>query len=211
MAKKPCRSKRPFLQKEKKAERKRAWGGGPSVSVVSAQEDGVDSSAQLEAIARGKAVFAEYYRLQRICENTEDLEKLCESMRHPLPIAFRICSAASRRDETDAAMKDIQSILENFEPRRVAGVHVVPPTYFEWCNAWQLGCDDRVLKAELRAGDPSSDLSQIAKWLNSANAAGVISRQEVSATGAYQTSKALADTFQYQLGIQRSLRNSSLA
>ena len=140
----------------------------------------MDSSSQLEAIARGKAVFAEYYRLQQICDSKEDLDQLCEAMRQPLPVAFRVCTAASRRDETDASMKIVQ-LLKNFAPRRVAGVHVLAPTYFEWSNAWQLGCDDRILKAELRAGDPDSDLSQIARWLNTANTGGVISRQEVGA------------------------------
>jgi hypothetical protein len=178
--KKRSRSKRPFIQKEKRAKRKRDWGGGAAVvGSCSNESEAADSSIQLEAIARGKMIFENYYRLQQICDSDTDLDQLCESMCRPLPIAFRMCGAASRKDETDAVIQPVLSLLQEFPPRRVAGVLVQAPTYFPWCRAWQLGCDDRVLRAELRAGDPNSDLSRLARWLNAANTAGVASRQEV--------------------------------
>jgi hypothetical protein len=177
--KKRCRSKRPFIQKEKRAKRKRGWSGGEVAVAAFNELDAVDSSIQLEAIARGKMIFENYYRLQQICDSDADLEQLCESMCRPLPIAFRICGALSRQAETDASLQPVLNLLQNFPSRRVAGVLVQPPTYFSWCRAWQLGCDDRVLRAELRAGDPNSDLARLARWLNAANASGVASRQEV--------------------------------
>ena len=179
MGEKRCRSKRPFVQREKRAKRKRVWSGASPASIQSMQDDLTDNTAQLEAISQGKAVFFEYYRLQEICDSQEDLESLCNAMCRPLPVAFRVCGAYSRHDETEAALRPVLPLLRDFAPRRVAGVQVQPPTYFEWCRAWQLGCDDRVLKAELRAGDPDSDLSRLARWLNAANAAGVVARQEV--------------------------------
>jgi hypothetical protein len=135
---------------------------------------------QSETLYRGRDIFEAYYRLQQICDDNKDLKELCESMQRTLPISFRICSAASRIEETEAAIAPALSILKKFCPRQVAGVLVKAPTYFAWCRAWQLGCDDRVLRTEARVGDPNSDLSQFFRWLASAHFAGAVSRQEVA-------------------------------
>ncbi|KAK3273882.1 hypothetical protein CYMTET_17904 [Cymbomonas tetramitiformis] len=61
---------------------------------------------------------------------------------------------------------------------RVDGLTVFKPVYFGWCGAWQLGCDDRLIRQASKQ-DKTSHLAQLQRWIAQHTANGVITRQEI--------------------------------
>ena len=61
------------------------------------------------------------------------------------------------------------------------GITVHPPVKHTWVRggAWQMGCDDKILRAEAKGGH-EGDLVKLHAWLTKHNTSGVISRQEIA-------------------------------
>lgn len=176
------RSKRPAQREAKRAMKKARFGSKPKGAA--AADDGVnagDAEEAREAMTKGMKLFEEYYAKQEVLAE-EDLAEMVRVMKRPLPVAFRVCSLPSKKGEVDAAMREAESLLdEAAAPRRVQGITVQPPVRHGWVKggAWQLGCDDKILRTEAKGGF-DSELGKLHAWVAKHNGTGVISRQEIA-------------------------------
>lgn len=135
-------------------------------------------------IDEGLDRFEKHYRLHRLVRAEADWAKLRNSLRQPLPVAFRLCAvvgadaerrAAAARGELDELLSKINAAGGCTTAR---GRFVPPPREFPFANAFSLGCDAKVLRQEQQEA-PHALLARLAGWLGRQVQDGLASRQEI--------------------------------
>ena len=151
-------------------------------------EDDADEAANEIAASTGAAsCFESYYRAQELLESEEEWDAFLESLRHPLPVTFRINRGLHSPELVHQCLSRAAHILE---PRErdlpyEHGTKVARPQMLAWCDGVQLGVDRVMLKT-----GRSQYVKDLREWLmlwgtlpshTGANtSAGVITRQEVA-------------------------------
>eukprot|EP00854_Cymbomonas_tetramitiformis_P027736 gene27736-34244_t len=162
------------------AKRIRPSGITPEADTSKYPTESQDAMGAEMEVTRDIAVqqFEAYYRAQRIIPDEEEFVRLLRCLYKPLPISFRVSAVTSRQLEVEAAMTQGRPFLHDAVQTRVDGLTVFKPVYFGWCGAWQLGCDDRLIRQASKQ-DKTSHLAQLQRWIAQHTANGVITRQEI--------------------------------
>eukprot|EP00927_Polykrikos_kofoidii_P030281 TRINITY_DN26074_c0_g1_i1.p1 TRINITY_DN26074_c0_g1~~TRINITY_DN26074_c0_g1_i1.p1 ORF type:complete len:665 (-),score=93.90 TRINITY_DN26074_c0_g1_i1:325-2319(-) len=159
--------------------------GSSGASVAEDATDGgsgwIRGSGNLGAVIdEGLDRFEMYYRRQRLVQTDDEWRKIRNTLRQPMPVAFRLC--VGRGQAGDVARAELEKLLADIERDRglttARGRYVPPPRRFPFADAVAIGCDQKVLRQE-QSDAPHSLLSRLFKWVNKKSAEGLVSRQEI--------------------------------